>query len=417
MAAPEPGGPARRVVVTGLGVVSAAGLAVPDFWAALLAGRPALTPLDRFDPGRPARAAQIPDYHGPPGIPDGFVARLSRSAQFALDAALQAVADARIRFSPKNASQVAALIGTAHGPAGGGPEPGAAFFSSGLAGAVAGLNIAGPAYTIAADGASGLVAIQQAAAAIRSGAATVAIAGGAEAPLNPPTWAAYRAAGLLSSQAAENAQRPFDLLRDGLILGEGAAALVLEERGIAVARRARIYAEIAGAAQTAGPPGDGRPPTDIESARRALAAALQDAGWRPQEIDVLYAAGTGTREGDAREAEVLERCYADRLRDTYAATVTPVVGYTVGAAGALGAVAAALTLAEQVVPPHATRTEPDPACVLNFADRPRRGSLRRVALSAYGALGQNAALLLEAHATEGAQPHAPQDQEPAPAGA
>ncbi len=389
---PEP----PRVVVTGVGAVSAAGPTALDYWKALLDARLCATPLTRFDPGRPAVAGQVEGDAAPSGLPPGLIDRLSRSARFALDAAIQAVADSRIELTPENAHQVAALIGTAHGPGGGAGEAGWALFSTGLAGLTAGLNIAGPSHTIAADGASGLIAIGQARALIRSGAVKVAVAGGAEAPLVPAVWAALQGAGLLSSQDGLDAQRPFDLLRDGLVPGEGAAVLVLEDRDVAVARGARMYAEILGFAETAGPRGDGHPPTDVDIARRALGGAMRDAAISPQQVDVLFAAGTGTQSGDAREVDILERSFGARILDIYVTTVTPVAGYTVGATGAMAAAAAAFSLAEQVVPPHAGLRESDPDCALDFAAQPQRDHLLCAAICAYGAAGQNAALIVGA---------------------
>ena len=385
----------RRVVVTGVGAISAAGPTAPDLWRALLDRRVCLTALDRFEPGRPAVAGQILDYGGPAGVPSNFTARLGRAAQLALDAAIQAIADSRIRFDADNAFQVGAIVGTAHGAAAPG-EPGWPLLSSGLAGATVGLNIAGPSYAVAADGASGLVAISQAAALIRAEVISVAVAGGAEAPLRPDVWGAYEAAGLLSRQAGADAQRPFDLLRDGMVLGEGAAMLLLEERELAEQRGARIYAELAGAAATSGPPGDGAPPTDVDIARRALGHALREANRSPQEVDLLFAAGGGTRRGDERETDVLERAFGQGILNTPVTAVSPALGYAAGASGALSAAAAAFALAEGMTPPHATYHDPDPECGLNVVQEAQRDRLYTAAVCAYGTMGQNAALLLTA---------------------
>ncbi|MEE9278005.1 MAG: beta-ketoacyl synthase N-terminal-like domain-containing protein, partial [Dehalococcoidia bacterium] len=256
----------HRVVVTGVGAITAAGPTALDFWTALLDARCCATPLETAAAERSLVAGQIADYAGPPGVPERFSARLSRPAQLALDATIQAIADARIRFNSENAFHVGAVLGTAHGSAAA-PASGWPFLSSGLAGSTVGLNIAGPSSTVSADGASGLIAIQYAARLIRDGVISVAVAGGAEAPLHNDVWTAYAAAGLLSSQADARAHRPFDLLRDGMILGEGAGIVVLEERELAVTRGAHIYAELAGGGSTAGPAGDGRPPTDVDIAR------------------------------------------------------------------------------------------------------------------------------------------------------
>ena len=377
--------------------MSAAGPTAPDLWGALLEARLGASPLTALNPGRAAVAAQLPDYRGPAQVPEAVLERLSRSARFALDASIQAISDSRLELGAEHAPHVAALIGTAHSEGSHDATDAAEarrFFSEGLAGVLSGLHIGGPSATIRAGAASGLIAIGQAMALIQSGAVQIAIAGGAEAPLDRGVWAAYEAAGLLSSQAGPDALRPFDLLRDGTVLGEGAAALLLENRDIAVSRGARIYAELIGFGHTSGPPGDGRAPTDVDMARRALGTAMRQAAISPHQIDVVYAAGGGTPAGDARETDILERSFGARIVDTYVTTVTPVVGFTVGASGALAAAAAVFGLAEQVVPPHASFTEPDQACALDLVRAPQHDHLNGAAVCAYGTLGQNAALLL-----------------------
>lgn len=385
-----------RVVVTGVGAVSAAGRTAPDLWAAMLDARLSASPVTDFGTSRPTIAAQVPDYTGPNGVPDGVVQRLSRSARFALDATIQAIGDSRLELGPEHAPHVAAVIGTAHSEESEDADAGNArrFFSEGLAGIVTGLHIGGPSATVRAGAASGLIAIGQAMSLIQNGVVQVAVAGGAEAPLNRRVWSAYEAAGLLSSQTSPNALRPFDLLRDGTVLGEGAATLLLENRDIALARGARIYAELIGFGHTSGPPSDGRGPTDVDVARRALGTAIRQAAISPHQIDVVYAAGSGTPSGDARETDILERSLGARIIDTYVTTVTPVVGFTVGASGALAAAAAVFGLAEQTVPPHASFAEPDQECALDFQRAPQSDHLNGVAVCAYGDLGQNAALVL-----------------------
>ncbi|PZC49279.1 MAG: 3-oxoacyl-[acyl-carrier-protein] synthase II [Chloroflexi bacterium] len=388
----------RRVVITGVGAIAAAGADAPAVWDALLAGRSALTPLPPGLLPRPALAGQIENYPGPAGVPADFAARLSRASQFALDAAIQAIADARIAFTAENAYSVASLVGAAHGadPAG----PAAPLFSAGLAGASTGLNIAGPSYAINAGAASGLVAMLQAAAMIRAGDVHAALAGGAEAPLRPEIIAAYDSLHLLSSQATPNALRPFDLLRDGTVLGEGAAIFLLEDRELAVQRGARVYGEILGGAVTAGPAGDGAPPTDVDIARQAIGRTLRTAGRSPQEVDLVFTAGGGTQAGDARETDILERSFGTRILDMYVTATTPVLGHTIGASGPLATLAALFALAQQTVPPHPTYADPDPDCALDITVRPQTDHLHSALISAYGSAGQNAAMLIAPHRAE-----------------
>ncbi len=393
----EDSGERRRVVVTGVGAVSAAGLTASDFWSALCEGRVCTSSLSAFEPPRPAAAGQLPEsWRGPSGAPEWLLARLDRASQLALDAAIQAQTDARIEFSQQNAFVVGAVTGIAHPGAG---EQWAAL-GSGLSGASLGLDIAGPVFTVSMGGASGLAAIVLATQMIRSGVIRAAIAIGAEAPLRADVWAAYESTGLLDPTSDLRAQRPFDANRQGMILGEGAAALMLEDRQLAAQRGVHIYAEIGGEAMTAGPMGDGLAPTDVEVARRATGDAMLGGEVSPSDIDVVVAAGLGSKQGDERETDIIERAFGRRTLDMYATTVSPNVGYTVGASGALSAVAAATIVDQRKIPPHATYEEQDIACRLGFAGELQEDRIVGAATAAYGAHGQNAALMLLPHVAE-----------------
>lgn len=392
MVMPAPDSEPRRVVITGIGAVTAAGPTAPDFWSALIERRIAVSSLTRFDAGRPAAAGQISDYAPPAGVPQRLLERLDRASIFALDASIQAIGDARIAFNPENAFAAGAVIGTAH-PGGGGW----AALSSGLSSATVGLNIAGPAFAIQAGAASGLSAICVAAGMIRNGLVRAALAGGAEAPLRPDIWREYDELGLLDPGGDTAGQRPFDARRAGMALGEGAAVLMLEDRQLATQRGARIYAELLGEAQVSGPPGDGQPPTDVDIARRAIGNAMRSAGVSPQSVDAVIAAGGGLRDGDARETDILERAFGVHIRDMYITAATGAIGHALGASGALNAAAAAFATAEGVAPPQATWSEPDPSCDLDIVTRPREDRLAAVAACAYGSHGQAASILLAPH--------------------
>lgn len=386
----EDSGP-RRVVITGIGAVTPAGPTAPDYWAALLKGRVCTSPISAFDPGRPAAAGQIADYSPPAGVPERLLQRLDRSSVMALDAAIQAVGDARIAFNEENAFAVGAVIGTAH--AGG---EGWAALSAGLASTTVGLSIAGPSFAVQAGAASGLAAICTAAGMIRAGVARAALAGGSDA-LSEAAWRAHEAVGLLDPSGDPAAQRPFDARRRGMVLGEGAAVLMLEDRQLATQRGARIYAEIAGEAQTSGPPGDGQPPTDVDIARRAIGNALRNAGISPQAVDAVFTGGGGLPHGDERETDILERSFGVHIRDMYITAASGATGHAMGASGALSALAAAVSIVEGTVPPHATFAEPDPACALDIVDRAREDRIAAVIASAYGSHGENAAIALAPH--------------------
>ncbi len=393
----EDAGERRRVVVTGLGAVTAAGLHATDFWTALCEGRVCTSPLTAFSPPRAAAAGQIPDtWSGPPDAPPWLMSRLDRASQLALDAAIQAQSDARIEFNQQNAFAVGAVTGTAHPAIG----DGWARLGSGLSGASLGLDIAGPVFTVSMGGASGLAATVLAAQLIRAGVVRAALAIGAEAPLRPEVWQAYESMGLLDRTDDLRAQRPFDAKRTGMILAEGAAALMLEDRQLATQRGVHVYAEIGGEAITAGPMGDGLGPTDVEIARRATGESMLGGEVSPSDIDVVVTAGLGSRAGDERETDIIERAFGRRTLDMYAAAVTPNVGYTVGASGALSAVAAAQIVDHRIIPPHATLAEPDIACKLGFVQEQIEDRIVGAATAAYGAHGQNAAAIFLPHVPE-----------------
>lgn len=393
----EHAGERRRVVITGIGAVTAAGLTAADHWSALAEGRVCISPLTAFDAPRAAAAGQVdPSWRGPAGAPDWLLARLDRASQLALEAAIQAQTDARIEFNQQNAFAVGAVSGIGH-PAGG---EGWAQLGSGLSGASLGLNIAGPVFTVSMGGASGLGALVLAAQMIRSGVVRAALAIGAEAPLRPGVWNAYESAGLLDRSDDIRGQRPFDADRQGMILGEGAAALMLEDRQLAAQRGVHVYAEIAGEALSSGPMGDGQAPTDVEVARRATGDALLGGEISPSEIDVVVAAGLGSRLGDERETDIIERAFGRRTLDMYVTAVTPNVGYTAGAAGALSAAAAAQIVDRRQIPPHATFEQEDIACRLGFVRKLSEDRIVGAATAAYGAHGQNAAVVLMPHRAE-----------------
>ncbi len=393
----DDGGERRRVVVTGVGAVSAAGLTTADFWSALCDGRVCTSKLTAFEAPRAAAAGQVDQsWRGPSGAPAWLLARMDRASQLALDAAIQAQTDARIEFNQQNAFVVGAVTGIAHPSAG----DGWAALGSGLSGASMGLNIAGPVFTVSMGGASGLAAVVLATQLIRAGVVRAAVAIGAEAPLRADVWESYESSGLLDRSDDPGAQRPFDANRSGMILGEGAGALMLEDRQLAAQRGVHIYAEIGGEALTSGPMGDGQAPTDVEVARRATGDAMLGGEISPSDIDVVVAAGLGSKLGDERETDIIERGFGRRTLDMYATTVSPNVGYTAGASGALSAVATAMIVDQRKVPPHATFQEQDLACKLGFTNRLYEDRIVGAATAAYGAHGQNAALILIPHRPE-----------------
>jgi 3-oxoacyl-[acyl-carrier-protein] synthase II len=381
----------RRVVVTGLGAVTALGQDVQTIWSSLLAGRSGIGPIASFDASSLACriAAEVRDYAPPPRLDADHASRVGRASLFAVDAALQAIADAELLLTPENASQVGVVMGTALGRAGGNAP---ADLSSEVRAA---LEAAGPSLTLSAGGACGAMAIGLGAAMIRSGEAMVAVCGGADAPLTLETLSAFDEQGLLShgNDDPAGACRPFDARRDGFVLGEGAAALVLERSDVAEGRGARIYAEIAGYSATSQRGDDARlSPID---AGRAMQRALMQEPILQNEIDYYCAHAPGSFEADRLETQAIERLFGQSAAAKLTiSSVKPMTGHLLAASSALEAIVCIKALEAQTVPPTINLGEADPECDLDYVpNEPRQERLSYAMSYAFGLGGRHACLI------------------------
>ena len=375
-----------RVVVTGLGVVSALGRGHEPFWRGLLEGRSAvrlLSGLDAADLG-PRVGAQISDYAPPAGL-DASPAGLKRSDLFAVDAALLALSDAQLPVGPSTAGQVAVIVGTAPGS-----DPSRAVAAS--------LGAQGPAFTTVAGATSGTWALGLGTAIIRRGQAIAVVCGGTEAPLTPDVLRDFDARGLLSHRHEDPAAacRPFDRDHDGTALGEGAAFLVLEERDLALSRGAAVYAEVVGFG-AADQPGSGEEPPDPAAAGRALQMALVEKPLLQREVDLYWACASAVPEHDRLETAAVKRVFGG---GAYRLTLTAskgASGHLLGASGALEAMACALALKNQTVPAAVNCDQPDPDCDLDIVrGKPRQERLSHAMSYAFGPDGRHACLILAA---------------------
>ena len=389
-----------RVVITGIGIVSPVGSRRDEFWSALVAARSGIGPLTVAPTERLQTriAAQVGGFDPTPQFPPRQLALLDRYTQFALAAARAAVADAGLTIDEQLALHIATVIGTGAGaqttidaqylkPYG---ENAARVHPLNVPRAMANaaashicmdLGLKGPTWTVSTACASGAHAIGQAFHMVRSGQAPAALAGGAEACLTVGTFKSWEALKVLSDDTC----RPFSKSRSGLVLGEGAAMLVLEPRERAAGRGARIYAELVGFGMSA----DAHDITaaDADGGARAVRAALNDARLGAEDIDYVNAHGTGTLLNDRTETQVLRRVFgahADRLA---VSSNKGVLGHSLGAAGAFEAVATALTLDTQTIPPTANFEEPDPDCDLDVVPNVAREAVVRAALSNSFAFG------------------------------
>jgi 3-oxoacyl-[acyl-carrier-protein] synthase II len=389
----------RRVAVTGLGVVSALGPDVAAFSDGLRAGRSGIAPLTLFDPrGFRARlAAQAPEPTPP--LPAEELATASRPDRFGLQAAFEAVAQAGLE--PRDLDAAAVIFGTGTGGLNSTEQ-----FLRASDGDVAllvphqpasvtdlvarHLAIYGPRSTIMTACSSSATAIGYAADRIRLGHVDVALAGGAEG-LTRLTCAGFGC--LRATAPGDEPCRPFDAERKGLTLGEGAAVLVLEELERARARGATVLALLGGWGITADAHHMTAPHPEGEGAARAMRAALADAGLVPEQIGYINAHGTGTPHNDAAETLAIKAVLGARAPSVPVSSIKSMVGHTLGAAGAIEAVASVLTLARGFIPPTVNLRVPDPAFGLDYVPGQARQLQVEALLSSSFAFGGNNTVL------------------------
>lgn len=390
----------RRVAIIGLGVLSPLGLDRTSFWRSLAEGCPGIRPLQSVPPGslRFPNGAEILDYRPADHFDEKQAVFLDRFAQFAVVAARQAVADAGIVWSAELAERTAVVTGSC---VGGQSTEDAGFrdlyalkqmrfnpltipktmANAGASHITMEFDITGPAYTVSTACSSANHAIGQAFWLVRSGGADLALAGGSEAPFSLGLLKAWEAMRVVSPDTC----RPFSKDRRGLILGEGAAILVLEPLERARARGVHVYGEITGFGMSS----DAHHITQPSAAGCALAmrSALADAGLQPSQIGYINAHGTGTPANDATETEAIRMLFGDHADKLLVSSTKSMHGHALGAAGAIEAVATVLALQEGLIPPTANYREPDPACNLDVVPNVARPARVEHALSNSFAFG------------------------------
>ncbi len=406
----------RRVVITGIGAVTPIGSGASGLWSGVRAGASAVRRATRFDPSkfRSQLAAEVDDFD-PALYMDGRTCRrLDRFAQFGVAAARQAVDDARLDLGATDPSRSGVSLGSALGGIAYGEEQHGRFVRDGLRavgpmlaiavyGGASGANIAielnlrGPNLANANSCASGAMAIGEALRAIVRGDADLMLAGGVEAPLAPLTFGAFSLIKAMSTRndEPERASRPFDRGRDGFVMAEGGAMLVLEERSTALARGARVYAELLGYAQTNDAYHMTAPRPDGSEAARAVRLALAEAGTRPDEIDYVNAHATGTPLGDEAEVCALRSALGSRGETVPVSGTKGLYGHSLGASGAIETAITALALAHGFLPGTTNLEEPLPDCPLSLLPPTgRKIGARRALTTSFGFGGTNAALIL-----------------------
>jgi 3-oxoacyl-[acyl-carrier-protein] synthase II len=406
---------ARRVVVTGIGAITPIGLGKDGLWEGLRRRRSAVGCITRFDPTvfKSRIAGEVADFHPTDHIEERRARRLDRYSQFTIAATRMALADAELDLARENPDRVGAMMGTALGGVAHGEQNYHAFLTQGpravdpalaltvFAGA-ASCNIAiefgctGPNSTNGMSCASGAIAIGDGFRAIVRGDADVMLAGGAEAPLAPLCFGAFAIIRAMSTRNDDpaHASRPFDAGRDGFVMAEGAAVLVLEERSRAVARGAPIYAELCGFGLTNDAHHMTAPRPDGSQAARAMRNALAEAHVAPGEVDYINAHGSSTPLNDPTETSSIKQVFGESAGRIPLSGTKGYYGHALGASGAIEAAICALAAERRWLPPTVNLETPDPACDLPLVTGEGQDLAANVLLSnSFGFGGINAALV------------------------
>lgn len=408
----------RRVVLTGIGCVTPIGIGAQALWDGLRAERSAIDVVTRFDASifRSQCAAQIDGFDATRWLDPRRVKRLDRFGQFAVVSAQLALEDGDLDLEQEDRERVGAMMGTALAGVGYAEEQAARFQQHGLRGVDATLalavfggaascnlaiefGISGPNSTNAMSCASGSMAIGEAFRQVRDGYADVMLAGGSEAPLATLCFGAFALirAMSVSNDDPAHASRPFDRDRDGFVMGEGAAVLLLEEREHALARGARIYAEVLGYGTTNDAHHMTAPlPTGAQAAR-CMRMALHDARCAPEAIDYINAHGSSTPLNDPTEVVAIKSVFGDHAYRIPVSSTKGYYGHALGASGAFEAAISALALTHQWVPPTVGLVTADDSCDLDHVPGTGRAMpIRTVMSNSFGFGGINAALVMRA---------------------
>ena len=405
-----------QIAVTGIGMVTPLGLDTQSTWDALLAGESGAAPVSLFDaePFSTRIACEVKGFDPTDFMNPKEARQTDRYIQFAMAAAFEAVKDSGLEVTPENSEDVATIIGSGYGGLGTvqdavqtlasrGPSRVSPFLmpmmvtEMGAAKVSIALGARGPAYSVTSSCCSGSDSIGAAADMIRRGDSKVALAGGAEATITPIAFAGFSQAGALSTKRNDNpshASRPFDVDRDGFVMGEGACVLVLEDLEHARARGARIIAELAGYASTADAYHITHPAENGEGAVRAMRKALDKAGMQPDELGYINAHGTSTPINDREETKAVKTVLGDAAYGVPISSTKSMHGHLLGAGGALEAAICALAVANGQIPPTINLDNADPDCDLNYTPHAARAGRVTSALSnTFGFGGHNTSII------------------------
>ena len=412
----------RRVVITGLGAITPIGNNLADYWDGLLQGRNGVGSITLFDASQHSCqfAAEVKNFEPYQYLDKKDAKRMDRFAQFGVCASKQAIADAKFEINELNADQVGVLIGTG---VGGlrvmetqnenlltkGPRKVSPFtIPMMIANMAAGLTAIhtgakGPNSCTVTACAAGSHAIGDAFRIIQGGYAKAMICGGAEAAVTPLSFAGFCSAKALSTRNDDplHASRPFDQDRDGFVMGEGSGILFIEELEQALARRAKIYAEIVGYGMTCDAYHMTSPVPGGQGATKAMELALADGNLTPEEIDYINAHGTSTPANDPNETKAIKKALGKRAREIVVSSTKSMTGHLLGGSGGIEAVATAMAIANDRVPPTINLANPDPECDLDYVANVSREHQVRAALSnSFGFGGHNVTLAFKKYSKQ-----------------
>ena len=406
----------KRVVVTGLGVITPVGNSVAEFWQALLDGKSGVDLITRFDTSEyPARiAGEIKDFDPTVVIDKKETRRMDLSEQYAVFASDEAIKDAQMDLESLDMDRIGVVIGSGIGGITtfeqqhstlekSGPKRVSPFFipmmiidmCAGLVSIRYGFR--GPNYATVSACSSASHAILDATRIIERGDADIMVTGGAEATITPTSLAGFCQAKALSTRNdnPQAASRPFDVDRDGFVMGEGSGILILEELEHAKARGAKIYAEIKGAAMTADAHHMTAPHPEGYGARKAMELAIKDAGLTAEQIDYVNTHGTSTGLGDIAETKAIKQILGDHAKKIPINSTKSMTGHLLGAAGAVEMVASVKSIEEQKVHPTINLENPDPECDLDYVTEGAREVKIDYAMSnSFGFGGHNVTLVV-----------------------
>lgn len=405
----------RRVVVTGLGVVTSLSCRVEDLWQRVLAGESGIHPVRLFDTTefKVKFGGDVYDWDPAHCISAKDVKRLDRFTQFAMSAGLDAVADAGVQMADLPPFRVGVIVGSGIGGLQEietqvgrlihkGPDRVSALTIPKLmlnaAGGTLGIHFGarGPNYSVATACASATNALGNAYMAIRDNDVDLVISGGTEAALTPMGLAAFQNMKALSmrNDSPQTASRPFDIDRDGFVLSEGAGMVVLEELEHARARNAKIYAELLGFGSTCDAGHITQPDEQGTGAAEAMRAALRSAELGPSDVDYINAHGTSTPLGDIAETRAIKAVFQKHASSLSISSTKSQLGHSLGASGGIELVLTVLAIARRIVPPTSNLEKPDPECDLDYT--PQRSKERRVDVAisnSFGFGGHNASIV------------------------